>query len=258
MTTATNTRRLSTVLALEQLHRKAAREKLTELYHLLQKPGITEGIERTYRPEDDDPTAERLPPEGVPVQVTAKELLFTVHEVLVALFDVTAARDFTNAGDGGAKADVTVGGTVLVPKAPVPYLLWLLGQLDNLCSFVERIPAHPATTEWALENPTRGVWKSKPEETIRKVPKRTVVTLAKATDKHAEQVQVFDDSVRVGTWTSIKLTGGVPVKEREALLKRIAEVRAAVHTARQEANRAPAVEPLIGKKVLDFILSPDE
>jgi hypothetical protein len=251
--TSANTRRLSTVLALEQEARKTAREKLTALYHALDKPGATEGIERTYRPEDDE-GGEHLPPEGGPVPVTAKELTGTVHDVLINLFDLTAARDFTNAG-GEAKADVTVGGVVLVPDAPVPYLLWMLTQLDNLRTFVERIPTHSAMTEWTLEEPTRGVWKSLPEETIRKVPKRTVLTLAKATDKHAEQVQVFDDSVRVGTWTSIKLTGGVPVKQKEGWLKRIAEVRDGVHTARQEANRVEAIEPLIGKRLLDFIFN---
>lgn len=251
--TATNTRRLSTILALEQEARKTAREKVTALYHMVGKPGALEGIERTYRPEDDE-GGEQLPPEGVLVQATAKELFSTTHDVLVNLFDLTAARDYTNA-TGEATANVTVGGTVLVPKAPVPYLLWLLTQLDNLRTFVELIPAHPATTEWTLENPTRGVWKSRPEETIRKVPKRTVLQLAKGTDKFPEQVQVFDDSVRVGVWTSIKLTGGVPVKEKEELLKRIAEVRDAVHTARQEANRVDAEEPLIGKRLLDFIFN---
>jgi hypothetical protein len=241
---------LSTVLALEQDARRTAREKLTAAYHALDKPGMMEGIERRYSPEIDG--GEQLPTEGVRVQATVEEMIGATRDVLASLFDLTAARDFTNAG-GEAKADVTVGGTTLVVDAPVPYLLWLLTQLDNLRTFAERIPTHSASTEWSIEEPSRGVWKSLPEETIRRVPEQRALTLAQATDKHPAQVQLVTDTVKTGTWTSIKLTGGVPTKRKEALLKRIATLRDAVHTARQEANRVEAIEPLIGERLLAYL-----
>lgn len=241
---------LGQVVAIEADVRKAAKSKLTSAYHALDKPAMLEGISGTYDAAVDG--GEQLPDEGTRVQATVEEMITSTRETLVAMFDATAARDFTNAS-GEAKADIVVGDQTLVPDAPVPYILWLDRQLDDLQSFAERIPTHSPSTTWELEE-ARGVYKSTPVKTARQVQQHKVITLAAATHEHQAQAQVVAEQVTAGTWTRIKYTGSVPVSRREEILRRITALRAALHAAREQANRVEAVEPVIGARVLGYLL----
>lgn len=241
---------LGQVVAIEADVRKAAKNKLTSAYHALDKPAMLEGISGTYEPAVDG--GEQLPDEGTRVQATVEEMILSTRETLVAMFDATAARDFTN-GSGTAKADIVVGDQTLVEGAPVPYILWLVRQLDDLQSFVERIPTHSPSTTWELAE-ARGVYSSAPVRTSRAVQQHKVVTLAEATQYHPAQAQVVAESVTAGTWTRIKYSGGVPVSRKEEILRRIITLRAALHAAREQANRVEAVEPAVGARVLGYLL----
>lgn len=240
---------LGQVVAIEADVRKAAKRTLTDAYHALSKPDLLGGISGTYEPAVDG--GEQLPEEGTRVQATVEEMIVTTRDVLVSMFDATAARDFTNAS-GGAKADIVVGDQTLVVGAPVPYILWLDRQLDDLTAFVTRIPTHSASTTWELAE-QRGVYKSEPVRTARAVQQHKVITLADATQYHPAQAQVVAEQVTVGTWTRIKYTGSVPVSRREEILRRIATLRAALHTAREQANRVEADEPPVGARVLGYL-----
>lgn len=241
---------LGQVVAIESDVRKAAKRKLTDAYHGLDKPAMLEGITGEYTSAVDG--GEELPGEELRVQATVEEMIAATRETLIAMFDATAARDFTNCA-GTAHADIVVGENVLVPKAPVPYILWLDRQLDDLAAFVHRIPTHSPATLWELAE-DRGVYKSLPVKTARQVPQHKVITLAEATAHHQAQAQLVAESVTVGTWTRIKFTGGVPVARREDMLRRIATLRVALHAAREQANRVVAVEPVIGARVLSYLL----
>lgn len=240
---------LGQVVAVEADVRKSSMRELTDAYHALDKPALLEGLQGDYEPYTEE--GERLPSEVQRVQATVKEMVEATKASLARLFDITAARDFTNAS-GEAKADVTVGDQVLVEGAPVPYLLWLDRKLDELQAFVQRVPTHSASTEWTLAE-ERGVWKSTPVRTVRTVQQPKVVTLAPATDKHPAQAQMFAEQVGVGTWTRVKFTGTVPVDERARVMQRIATLRAAVHAAREQANRVEAVEPAVGARILSYL-----
>lgn len=243
------TKYLGQVVAIEFDVRKSAKRRLTDAYHALQKPALLEGITGEYTPAVDE--GEELPKEELRVQATVEEMIKATRDTLVSLFDATAAKDFTNA-TGHAHADIVVGEQTLVEKAPVPYILWLDKQLDDLQTFAERIPTHSPATTWELAE-SRGVWKSAPVKTVRQVQQHKVITLAAATQHHQAQAQVVAEPVTAGTWTRIKYTGTVPVARREEILRRIATLKLALRAAREEANRVEAVEPLVGARVLSYL-----
>lgn len=241
---------LGQVVAIEADKRKAAKRTLTDAYHGLDKPAMLEGITGEYAPNAED--GEQLPGEQNRVQATVEEMINTTRDVLAAMFDATAARDFTNCA-GGAHADIVVGENVLVADAPVPYILWLDRELTDLETFARRIPTHSPATTWELEEHDRGVWKSAPVKTARTVPIHKVITLAAATQHHQAQAQLVAENVPAGTWTRVKYSGAVPVWRREEILRRIATLRVALHAAREEANRVEAVEPAVGARVLSYL-----
>jgi hypothetical protein len=243
------TKYLGQIVAIESNLRKAATRRLTDAYHALDKPALLEGITGEYAPAVED--GEQLPGEELRVQATVEEMIEATRETLVAMFDAVAAKDFTNCA-GHANADITVGEQVLVSKAPVPYILWLDKQLDDLQAFAQRIPTHSAATRWELFE-ARGVWKSEPVRTARQIQQHKVITLAVATQHHQAQAQVVAEPVTAGTWTRIKYTGAVPVARREEILRRIATLRIALKAAREEANRVEAIEPVVGARVLSYL-----
>lgn len=244
---------LGQVVAIEKDVRQSTARQLTNAHHALQKPAMLEGISREYQPRiDPEDGGEQLPPEHQRVQATVAEMIAGTREALSRLFDVTAARDFTNAS-GDAVADVQVGDTVLIVAAPVPYLLWLEKQLTDLETFARKLPTHDPATDWTLEEP-RGVYRATPVQTARstQVPRANVIV--PATERHPAQVQQYAENVMVGTWTTTKKTGAIPVAEQAALVQRIQALQRAVHLAREEANRVEAIEPAIGARVLQYLL----
>jgi hypothetical protein len=243
-------RYLGQVLAIEPDIRGSAMRTLTDAHQVLGKPAMLEGISGEYTPHVDG--GEELPREEQRVQVTVKEMIEATRDPLTAMFDITAARDFTN-GCGRAVANVELGGEVIVKGAPVPYLLWLVKRLDDLRTFVQAMPTHSPSTIWDEVGEDRGVYQSLPVKTARAVQSHKVITVAAATDKHQAQAQIVAENVNVGTWTRVKFSGAMPVVRKEQILRRIASLRAAVEAARAEANRTEAEEPHIGARLWGYV-----
>ncbi|MEJ3653807.1 hypothetical protein WEH80_12555 [Actinomycetes bacterium KLBMP 9759] len=244
---------LNQIVAIEKDVRRDTERALATAYHALQKPAMLEGIERVYQPAVDG--GEQLPPEGVRVQATVTEMITATQELMVRLFDITAARDFTNgpgSADDAAVADVRVGEQVLVASAPVPYLIWLDKQLEHLQTFASKLPTLDPATEWTLDDP-RGVYRSTPVQTARQVQQPRSMIIVPATDKHPAQATTYQENVVVGMWTTTKLSGAIPIARRAEIVQRIQALRRAVHVAREQANRAEAVRPEVGSGILSYI-----
>lgn len=225
--------------------------KLTDAYHALGHPDLLEGLLGTYRSKDDE--GEQLPPEGKRVQATAEEMIAATREILGEMYDATAARDYTNSTEA-ARADVTVDGQVLVAAAPMPYLLWLDRQLDELLAFTNRIPTLSPSTTWELDE-RRGVYVSAPVDSARQINLPTVITLSPATEKHAANAQLQLVPTVVGFWTRRKYSGAVPVERKQAILHRLNQLKVAVATARAEVNGTEAQAPEVGKNLMDFVFA---
>ena len=80
------------------------------------------------------------------------------------------------------------------------------------------------------------LYKTEPIETHRtkKVPK--VLIRYEATDKHPAQTEVYNEDVIIGYWNTEKLSGAIPIPDKEKLLKKVEKLIKAVKMARETAN----------------------
>ena len=107
---------------------------------------------------------------------------------------------------------------------------------------------------WELDEAT-GVYTTLPVQTTKtaKVPRNHV--RAEATPQHPAQVDVFTEDVVVGTWTTRKLSGGLPATRKAALLTRVDALLEAVKMAREEANTVEVTDQRIGRRVFDYLFA---
>lgn len=239
--------RLNQVVAVEKSVKSKAQQDLTAAYHNLQKSALLSGISRSYQPKDDD--GDVLPSENTRVQVTAENALEDAENSLVRLLDVTATKDYANTQ---AKADVVVDGTVLVEAAPVPYLLFLEKQLQDVRTFVSKLPVLDPAENWTFD-PNAGAYRADTVESVRtkKVPRNHVK--AEATDKHPAQVELYYEDVVVGKWATTKFSGAVPAQRVNELLERVEKVQTAVKFAREEANGFTVENQPVGARLFEYL-----
>ena len=239
---------LNQVIAVEAGEKTRAHKDLTDAYQVLQKGQTLSGIARSYTPIEDG--GEQLPSESTRVQVRADEVVRSVATSLTKLFDITATKDWANCS---AKADVVVNGIVLLQQVPVTYLLFLEKQLVGLHTFLSKLPTLDASEEWVWSD-AQECWSTPPVDTVRtkNVPRNHVK--AKATEQHPEQVQVYHEDVRVGTWRTFKYSGAMPVSRVKELTERVEALQAAIKISREQANLAEAPSVNVGKTVFDFLL----
>lgn len=241
--------KLNQIIAVESGEKTRSHRDLTEVYQLLQRQQLLQGIARSYTPYDDE--GETLPPESTRVQVRAADTINSVAENLARLFDVTATKDWANCV---AKADVVVNGQTLLKDVPVTYLLFLEKKLVDIHTFVAKLPVLDASEQWHMDE-AQNCWASDPIDTARtkKIPRNHVK--AEATDKHPAQVEIFHEDVRVGTWKTVKYSGAMPASQVRKLLDRVELLQKAVKFAREEANNTEAPEVKVGKTLFDFLFA---
>jgi hypothetical protein len=239
--------KLNQVLAVIKTVKGDTEKALTGHYHTLQKPALLSGLSRSYAKLDDaDPD---LPSESTLVQVKTELVLQDVAKQLGRLFDVTAARDWTNCT---AKANVVVDGTVLIEDAPVTYLLFLEKALLNVETFIRKLPTLDPAEDWHPD-PSTDTWRTPETRTARtKKIKRNHVK-APATDKHPAQVEVFDEDTIVGYWKIVKFSGALPAKRVNEMLGRVTALAEAVKFAREHANATQVSDPKPGSAVFDYL-----
>lgn len=243
--------KLNQAIALTKGAKSRATSALTAAYHTAQKPAIFAGISRTYRPRDEE--GETLPPESTIVQRTVPDLLSEVRGPLTRLFDVVVTVDN---GNTVAFGDVIVNGRTIATHVPVPTLLFLEKQLVDLRTFVAQLPTLDASERWSLDDAAgTHVYRNEASETTRgkKIPR--VLVKAEATDKHPAQVDVWQEDVVVGFWSTTKFSGAIPITRRSELVSRIEALIDAVKQARERANETEVPDVRIGDKIFDYLLT---
>lgn len=253
--TEDRTPKLNQIIAVEKGLKSKDYGDFTKLHQQLQKTEPLKGISRTYRPRADD--GDSLPPESVEVRVRVKDVVTDVQEKVAELFDITATKDWANCQ---AYGDVTLDAdsdrpVVLLEHVPVSYLLWLEKQLDNLYTFVSKLPTLPTADEWQWDN-NKNCYKTQPTVTVK--TKKTVkpVVLYPHTEQHPAQVKEVSDDVPVGDWTTVNFHGGLPVTVVESMKSRVKKLQVAVKFAREQANSIPAPKRKVGEKILSFVFEP--
>ena len=83
--------KLNQVIALIQGLKQTASKKKTELYHLIQKEQLFQGISRTYQPRNDDGFI--YPSESAKVTTTAQDVINVFSSALAELLNMAATQD---------------------------------------------------------------------------------------------------------------------------------------------------------------------
>lgn len=239
--------KLNQVLAIESNKKKHHHESISQLHHATQKESLMNGFHRVYEPKDED--GESLPPESQKVQFKYKEVIKEMTEKLIDLIDLTATKDWSNCE---AKADVMIDNEVFLEKVPVPHLLFLEKQLEDMRTFVAKIVELDPGENWNWDV-NSDQFRSEVVEQTRKAKQKRAIVLYDATTEHPAQTQLIEDDVIVGTWKKTKFSGAIPGPEKKRLLERIQQLSEAVKFAREQANGTEAVDKKVGKKVLGYI-----
>lgn len=239
--------KLNQVIAVVASKKTKATQTITEAYHLIQKAGLMDGISRTYQPKDED--GEKLPAEAKAMQTKTGELISKVSAALADMFDTVATQDYANCK---ATGNVQVGGKTILAAVPVTHLLFLEKQLTDLGTFVGKLPTLDPSEEWTYDAKTDS-YATKPSETTRtkKVPKAFIKY--EATKEHPAQVDVFTEDVLVGYWKTIKFSGALPAKDKNAMLERVRLLHEGVVKAREEANGIDVQPVKEGETILNFV-----
>lgn len=241
--------KLNQIIAVENGTKATHETRTTTAYKAVQNPAIFAGLIRVYEPLDDAGVG--LPNENKNVVTTVGEQLTAFTDAATELYDITATKVYANTG---AQADVVVDGEVILSGVPVEYLLFLEKRLDNVLTFVNKLPILDPSVSWTLDANT-GLYAS--DEVIRNSTKKVLKNHVKAaaTDKHAAQVDVYTEDEVVGHWKTIQTSGAVPLTTVVAWQKRILALQKAVKEAREEANMVEVAQVNTGKVIFDYLFA---
>ena len=194
---------------------------------------------------------DKLEPERLLLQLRLPEMLKETVEILERNYDVIATRDYANTD---AKADVVLSdGTVLVKDAPTPFLLWLEKRVDDLHTFVCKLPTLPADIEWEWDENQNCYRNAQEIKTVRTNKIAYPLVLAEATKEHPAQVVEKARDEIVGHWTTIKYCGALRVQDVKKMKERVEALRKAVKFAREKANEIETDDKKLGAGILSYV-----
>jgi enamine deaminase RidA (YjgF/YER057c/UK114 family) len=240
--------KLNQVIALVNGKKTRAKEELTQVYKMVQKPEVFTGISRVYQPSDDE--GETIPPENKLPQFTTKQMLSVAQNTLTSLIDIVATQD---RGNTEARADVVVDDNVLVKDVPVTHLLFLEKQLVDIHTLISALPTLDPAERWVYDE-NRGCHVTEPTRTNRTKKVMRNHVKAPATDKHPAQVEVYTEDVKVGEWSTVKMSGALPADEKRDMLMRVRKLQDAVKVAREEANTHVVTQVNLASNLLTYII----
>lgn len=209
--------------------------------------GLFAGQSRTYTPRAED--GWQYPDEYQSVQLTADAILGELAGAWSPLVDFAATRDIANTH---ATAGITVDDVVLVADVPVPFLLFLEKQLDELAKIFSVLPTHDPARSWRRDG-SRGVWAAASEQTTKLKKTLEPIVLYPSTDHHPAQVEKLSRDVPEGTWTTTALSGAIPADRKRELLARVAALSDAVKDARARANDTEVTGVSVASTLVDYL-----
>lgn len=243
--------KLNQINAIVTSRKGEAEKTVTEAYKLIQKEQLFAGRERTYRPLDEI-NGQKLPPESQKVQQRADDLIKQAVAKWTELWNLVLTQD---TGNQQAKADIVVDGKAIMANVPVTTLLFLDKQVNDLETFVSKLPTPDPAEEWS-HDPNSGLLRSKATESIRTSKEPTVVVKYAATKEHPAQTELIYKDVAVGTWTQILYSGSIQTDRKNAILARIKKLQDAIKIAREQANLLEVERQKAGEPLMAYVFGP--
>lgn len=241
--------KLNQVNALVTGRKAEVTKNVTELHKLAMHAPLFAGLDRTYKPNDEE-SGEKLPAETQKVQQKVQTILAKVKDQWQELWDLVLTQD---SGNQQAKADIVVDGTVLAKDVPVTTLLFLEKQANDLETFIQKLPVPDPVETWTYDA-NIGLLRSSPNVTVRtkKVPRAFVKY--EATEQHPAQVETYHEDIQAGTWHKTLYSGCVTADKKEDMLQKVKKLKDAVKAAREEANMTEVSRKKCGEALLNFVL----
>ena len=244
---------LSAVVGKLKQAREASNRAGIALRNGLKDAHVT-GLNRTFAADDDEKRLlNQNAEEYKAVALKVREQLAEDAAITATALDWTLTQDVANCT---AKADVIVGGEVLLSQVPISTLLHLKTNFTEYKAVIlAKLPILEPTKEWTWDAQGQ-VWKSRPEKGGAFVKQSRPLVLHQGTDKHAPQA-VPDPAplpVHIGDWTNVTLSGAIPEQEKRKLLARADELISALKEAIAVADHAPAQKQACGSKLFGFLL----
>ena len=242
--------KLNQIIAIEKGIKARCLSKLTEANRLVQKPDLFNGFNKEYQPMKED--GEKFPPEIKKVQFDAEELLVNTTNSMTELIDIIARKDYTNCV---SSADVVVDGVVIIPKAPVSFLLFMEKQLEDYQTLVQNMPTLDDNETWVLDNNSQ---LNKTEATMTHKTKKVQkpIVLYDATPVHPAQTQLITEDETIGHWKQIKMSSAMTKRKKKDLVDRAIMLKKAVMQAREAANMIDEVpDAARASAVVNFLLN---
>lgn len=248
----TRTLKMSQVVGLEADAKKQKHKATTELHKAMQKAELYKGTAEVFEPASED--AEAFPPKKVKVRLSAEEALEEISAHWIEWWNWTATKDFGNASDG-ARADVIIDDKVFVEQAPVPFILFLLDQLENVRKAIEVVPTLDEVEEWVFDEALGFYRTAEPVRTRKTKNVKRPIVLYDATKEHPAQTQIIDDTEVVGYWVGTKFSGSLSAPRKKDLLRRVGKILEALKIAKEEANSHRTDTQDIGAKLFGYVLN---
>lgn len=239
--------KLNQVVAVVNGKKSQAKKVLTGLYQTLQKEPLFQGLVRTYVPVDDD--GDTLPPEKTLVRTNVKDVVGEAINTWMDLIDTVATQDMANSN---AKADIVVDGVVLAREVPVTHLMFLEKQLIDMHTFVSALPTLDETSEWNFDD-NRGCFASTPEVKNRDLKFTQHKVVYEATANHPAQIAEVSITKKAGEFTTVKLSGAIPVSTKRQLVDKVVKLQDAVKFAREEANMLDVQQIKLAEGLLKYV-----
>jgi len=240
--------KLHELLAVEgDLKGQAQRDLHRALSLFTDGKGKLVGSLRSYQPLQEG--GEDFADEVTLLASTVEAELDQVSSAFGRWMDAAVQKETTNRDTA---ADIVVDGVTIVENLPAPALLNLESKLAEIRKVYAAIPTNDPAERWEWAEQL-GCWLSRPRTTYKtkKVPRAHVAY--EATAEHPAQVQVFNEDVRVGEWTTVIESGMLTPQDKRRLLARLDVLARAVKQARQRANDIDAVNVEVAQKLFAFI-----
>lgn len=242
-------KRLNQIVAVERDVKKSAYGNLTKDHHLMQKAALVNGETAVYNPKDEN--GQQLPPETKLIQLKVEDELKAAAEKMIPLWDLTLTKDI---GNKSTDAEVVLPNGITLGRLPVPTLLFLEKQLQDLHTFAAKLPTLDPDQNWAWSDP-KGCYVTEPITSVKTAKAQVPLVLVAPTKEHPAQSQMIVQDIIVGEWTKTKMSAAITEERRRVLVGRIETLQRAVKQARETANLAEVEEQQMGRSIFDFLLA---
>lgn len=239
-------------LAVERSLEQTAKKLSTESIKTLGKDNLFKGALRKLTMFDEN--SEHLnTEEELKLTTTVDENIEYLAPHLAKWYDSIFQKDCTNQK---ARADVVVGGEVIVKGVPATFLLTMETKLAELRKVYEAIPTLAPGTSWIKDesNEKAGVFvTSSPVKQFKSEKTMDFRIVAEATQYHPADVREVSKNETVGEYLTTSWSGALTPVEKARRLDNLDQLLLAVRRARQRANDAELSKEKIGRALIDFI-----